>query len=78
MGEVWFFISGCAGSSSRCPGFSWQGLLLLQRMGSRVHRLQYWHMGSAVVAHGLRCLEAGGILPDQGSNPCPLHWQADF
>ena len=21
---------------------------------------------------------ACGIFPDQGSNPCPLHWQADF
>ena len=23
------------------------------------------------------CSEAGGIFPDQGSNPCLLHWQAD-
>ena len=23
------------------------------------------------------CSAACGILPDQGSNPCPLHWQAD-
>ena len=21
---------------------------------------------------------ACGIFPDQGSNPCPLHWEADF
>ena len=28
------------------------------------------------VAHGLSCLEACGISPDHGSNPCPLHWQA--
>ena len=33
--------------------------------------------GSAVVAHGLSCSVACGILLDQGSNPCPLHWQAD-
>ena len=52
-------------------------LLPLQSMGSRVHGLQHWHMGSAVAARGLSCLEACGILPDQGSNPCPLHWQAD-
>ena len=32
---------------------------------------------SVVVAHGLRCSVACGIFPDQGSNPCPLHWQAD-
>ena len=33
--------------------------------------------GSVVVAHGLSCSVACGIFPDQGSNPCPLHWQAD-
>ena len=27
--------------------------------------------------HGLSCSLACGIFPDQGSNPCPLHWQAD-
>ena len=39
------------------------------------HRLQT--RGSAIVAHGPSCSAACGILPDQGSNPCPLHWQAD-
>ena len=29
------------------------------------------------MAHGLSCSAACGILPEQGSNPCPLHWQAD-
>ena len=33
--------------------------------------------GSVVVVHGPSCSAACGILPDQGSNPCPLHWQAD-
>ena len=33
--------------------------------------------GSVAVAHRLRCSAACGILLDQGSNPCPLHWQAD-
>ena len=32
---------------------------------------------SVVVAHGLNCSVACGIFPDQGSNPCPLHWQTD-
>ena len=32
---------------------------------------------SVVVAHGPSCSAACGIFPDQGSNPCPLHWQAD-
>ena len=29
------------------------------------------------MAHRLSCSEACGIFLDQGSNPCPLHWQAD-
>ena len=33
--------------------------------------------GSVVVVHGPSCSVACGIFPDQGSNPCPLHWQAD-
>ena len=51
-------------------GFSLQWLLLLQSMGSR-------HAGSVVVVHGLSCSAACGIFLDQGSNPCPLHWQVD-
>ena len=35
-------------------------------------------MGSVVVVHRLNCSEACGILPDQGSNPCPPYWQADI
>ena len=54
----------------RCPGFSLRWLLLLQSMNSR-------HVGSVVVVHGLGCSTARGIFPDQGLNPCPLHWQAD-
>ena len=29
------------------------------------------------MAHGLGCSVACGIFPDQSSNLCPLHWQAD-
>ena len=29
------------------------------------------------MAHGLSCSMACGIFPDQGSNPCLLHWQVD-
>ena len=57
-------------SSLRCAGFSLRWLLLLQSTGSR-------RTGSVVVAHGLSYSTACGIFPDQGSNPCPLHWQAD-
>ena len=57
-------------SSSRCAGPSPSRPLSLRGTGSR-------HAGSAVVAHGPSCSAACGIFPDQGSNPCPLHWQAD-
>ena len=36
-----------------------------------------WSLGSVVVAHRLGCFAACGIFPDQGLNPCPLHWPAD-
>ena len=32
---------------------------------------------SRVSSYGLSCLEACEILKDQGSDSCPLHWQAD-
>ena len=33
--------------------------------------------GLSSCGHGLSCSVARGIFPDQGLNPCPLHWQAD-
>ena len=57
-------------SSSRCAGLSLSRPLLLRLAGSR-------RAGSVVVAHGPSCSAACGIFPDQGSNPCPPHWQAD-
>ena len=57
-------------SSSRCAGLSLSRPLLLRSTGSR-------HADSIIVAHGPSCSAACGIFPDQGSNPCHLHWQAD-
>ena len=57
-------------SSSRCAGLSLSRPLLLQSTGSR-------RAGSVIVAHGPRCSAPCGIFPDQGSNPCHQHWQAD-
>ena len=57
-------------SSSRCAGLSLSQPLSLRSAGSR-------RAGSVAVAHGPSRSAACGILPDQGSNPCPLHWQAD-
>ena len=57
-------------SSSRCTGLSLSRPLPLRSTGSR-------RAGSVIAAHGPSCPAACGILPDQGSNPCPLHWQTD-
>ena len=57
-------------SSPRCAGLSLSRPLLLWSTTSR-------RAGSVIVAHGPSCSTACGIFPDQGSNPCPLHWQAD-
>ena len=56
--------------SSGCTGLSLSWPLLLRSTGSR-------RAGSVVVAHGPSCSAACGIFPDQGSNLCRLHWQAD-
>ena len=57
-------------SSSRCAGLLLPWPLPLRSAGSR-------RTGSVVVVHGPSRSAACGILPDQGSNPCPLHRQAD-
>ena len=57
-------------SSLRCAGLSLSRPLLLRSTGSR-------RAGSVFVAHGPSCSAACGIFPNQGSNPCPLHWQTD-
>ena len=82
---TWFICCGSAGSlllcmalfvvcgrssSSQCTGVSLQWLLLLQSTGSRVP-------ASVVVGTGFSCPEAREIFLDQGSNLCPLNWQAD-
>ena len=58
-------------------GLQARGLQQLSHVGSVVvaHGLQ--SAGSVVVVHGLSCSVAYGTFPDQGSNSCPLHWQAD-
>ena len=69
---AWAFLVAVSGGYSllQCAGFSLSWLLLLWSTGST-------RTGSVAVAHGPSCSVACGIFPDQGSNPCPLHWQAD-
>ena len=87
------YLFGCAGSSLLqglfssylrvffswwCAGFLLQQLLLLGSVVSRTSGLQQlWYVGSVVEVHGHNCPSTCGIFPDQGSNPCLLHWQAD-
>ena len=75
----------CGVQASHCGGFSCCGARALGTRASVVaagglSSCSAWALGhaySAVGAHGLSCSVACGIFPDQGSNPCPLHWQAD-
>ena len=71
-------VSGIC-SPGACRGFSLRWRPLLWSTCSRcVSFRSLWALGMAsVVAHGLSCLAACGNFPDQGLNPCPLHWQVD-
>ena len=66
----WFLLLWSAGSRA-------QGLQLWQHMGSVMVAPGLWSTGSIVVVRWLSCSTACGIFPDQGSNPCLLHWQVD-
>ena len=83
---LFLYFFGCVGSSFLCEGF-----LQLRQVGATLHRGAWAShsrslllrstgsrcAGSVVVAHGSSCSAACGIFPDQGSNLCPLNWQAD-
>ena len=62
--------------SGHCPALQYPGFSCC-----RAQALDSW--ASVAAAHGLSrdvglgCPMACGIFPDQGSNRCPLHWQAD-
>ena len=53
------------------------GLQQLWHLDSVVVACRLQSSGSVIVVHGLSCSATYGIFPDQGSNPCPLHWQVD-
>ena len=74
----------CGAQASHCGGFSCCGAWALGAQASVVvarglSSCGSWALerSSVVAVHGLSCSVASGIFPDQGSNPCPLHWQAD-
>ena len=80
------FVSGCPGSSLWRAGFLWwwRGELLprcgaqasccgvLSSCGPKVHRCPQLQLMRLAALQ-----RAGSSSPDQGSNPCPLHWQVN-
>ena len=65
-------FSCCKAQALGCVGFGNCGMSAqwLQLTGSRSQAQQLWHIG-------LSCSVIYGILSDQRSNPCLLHWQVD-
>ena len=59
------------GGLSRGPGLQGTGVSVAAARG-------LWSTGSVAVVHRPTCSAACGIFLTQGSNPCLLHWQADF
>ena len=66
-------LSGCSSQASHCGGFSCGGARALGPPGPGATATER----SSSVVRGLRCSETCGIFLVQGSNLCPLHWQAD-
>ena len=73
---IYLFILGCAGSWLLSSFVVVNRLLILAPSLVGQHGLQGMQ-ASVVVAHGLGWPIACGTFPDQGLNPCPLHWQVD-
>ena len=67
--EVAFVVGQCRLSGARAS--------VWQHMGSVVVAAGLWSTGSIVGVRWLSCSTTCGIFPDQGSNPCLLHWQVD-
>ena len=71
-------LCSCWTQASHYSGFSCCRAQALRHSGFASCGLQFpEHRLSHFVAQGLSCPVAGGILPDQGSNLCPLHRQTD-
>ena len=85
--KVILFVYDCPGSPALCWAFSGGSeQVLLSSCSAQVSRWGGFSccraqapgcVDSVDVARGLSCPAACGILLDQRSNPCPLHWQLD-
>ena len=58
-------LPSCGAGASHCSGFSCQGAWALQPVGFSSYGTRF------------SCSIACRVILDQGSNLCPLHWQAD-
>ena len=67
----------CGARTSHCGGLPCCRAWALGARASVVVARGLHSTGSPAVALEPSCSAACGILPDQGSNPRPLHWQAD-
>ena len=67
----------CSARASHCDGFSCCGARALGTRASVVVACGLSSCGWRALERRLSCSAARGIFLDQGSNPCPLHWQAD-
>ena len=54
-----------------------RGLLIVVPSFCRAQASVFANSVSVVEAHRLSCPTVCGIFPDQGSNPCLLHWQVN-
>ena len=71
----WGFIAAQAFSSCREPRIlPCCRAQALGAQGSVVASCGLQSTGSVVAAHGLNCFSECGIFPNQGLNPCLLHW----
>ena len=70
-------LSSCGVHASRCSGFSCCGTWALGCVGFSSCSSRPQSTGSVVVAHGVICPIACGIIPNQGWNPCLPRWQVD-
>ena len=70
-------LSSCGAWVSRCSGFSRCRAQAPGHEGFSSCSLQALECTQNVVLHGRSHSVAHGIFPDQRSNQCPLHWQAD-
>ena len=75
---LWHRASHCDGFFScgaQAPG-AWASVVVVRGPLVVAHGPQSVQ-ASVIVVHGLSSSVACGIFQDQGSNPCPLHWQAN-